>query len=165
MALLFGTTWLVNSIAISGLLLLIVGSNVLVEYRKDFNIGFAYAGIFASMIVSYAIPMQSLFVASYWLKALAAVAVLGMPVFFAGIVFIRSFAAVGFQGSALGSNLFGALVGGLLESLSMWTGIRSLLVVAALLYLASWLTLRARKSLPSAPELTNKTEAVLVGSH
>jgi SAM-dependent methyltransferase len=165
MALLFGTTWLVNSIAISGLLLLIVGSNVLVEYSKDFNIGFAYAGIFASMIVSYAIPMQSLFVASYWLKALAAVAVLGMPVFFAGIVFIRSFAAAGFQGSALGSNLFGALVGGLLESLSMWTGIRSLLVVASLLYLASWLTLRARRSLPSAPGLINKNEAVLVGSH
>jgi hypothetical protein len=59
--------------------------------------------------------------------------VLGMPVFFAGIVFIRSFAAAGFQGSAWGSNLFGVLVGGLLESLSMWTGIRSLLVVAALL--------------------------------
>jgi hypothetical protein len=41
MALLFGTTWMVNSIAISGLLLLIVGSNLLVEFRKDFNIGFA----------------------------------------------------------------------------------------------------------------------------
>jgi hypothetical protein len=64
MALLFGTTWLVNSIAISGLLLLIVASNVLVEYTKNFNIGFAYAGIFISMIVSYATPMRSLFFAS-----------------------------------------------------------------------------------------------------
>lgn len=163
MALLFGTTWLVNSIAISGLLLLIVGSNVLVEYRRNVNIGFAYAGIFASIIVSYAIPMQSLFVASYWLKALTALAVLGMPVFFAGIVFIRSFAAAGFQGAALGSNLFGALVGGLLESLSMWTGIRSLLVVAALLYLASWLALRARKSLPTTTQEVSENEAVMVG--
>ena len=91
-ALLFGTTWLVNSIAISGLLLLIVGSNVLVEYRKNFNISVAYIGIFASILASYSIRMESLFLASYWLKILTALLVLGIPVFFAGIVFIRSFA-------------------------------------------------------------------------
>jgi SAM-dependent methyltransferase len=164
MALLFGTTWLVNSIAISGLLLLIVGSNVLVEWKQNFNIGVAYAGIFASIVLSYAIPMQSLFFASYWLKALTALVVLGMPVFFAGIVFIRSFARAGFQGAALGSNLFGALVGGLLESLSMWTGIRSLLIVAGLLYLASWLALRARKSLRNPTQQVRESETVMVGS-
>src|SRR5207249_12300694 len=31
------------------------------------------------------------------------------------------------------SNLFGGLVGGLLESLSLWTGIRSLVILAGLL--------------------------------
>jgi len=143
MALLFGTTWLVNSIVISGLLLLIIGANLLVEWRKDFRIKVAYAGLFGCLLLSYPIRMESLFFASFWLKALAATLVLCMPAFFAGIVFIRSFAKAGFQGSALGSNLFGALFGGLLESLSMWTGIRSLLVVAALLYLASWIALRA----------------------
>jgi SAM-dependent methyltransferase len=165
MALLFGTTWLVNSIAISGLLLLIVASNVLIERTQSFPIGVAYAGIFASMLVSYAIPMQSLFFTSYWLKALTAVAVLGLPVFFAGIVFIKSFERAGFQGAALGSNLFGALAGGLLESLSMWTGIRSLLIVAALLYLASWVALRARNSLPITTQQANECDAVTVGSH
>jgi spermidine synthase len=142
MALLFGTTWLVNSIVISGLLLLIIGANLLVEWRKDFNIRVAYAGLFGCLLLSYSIRLESLFFTSFWLKALAATAVLCMPAFFAGIVFIRSFAKAGFQGSALGSNLFGALLGGLLESLSMWTGIRSLLVVAALLSLASWVALR-----------------------
>jgi spermidine synthase len=164
MALLFGTTWLVNSIAISGLLLLIVGSNLVIEYMKDFPIGLAYAGIFISMLLSYAIPMQSLFFASAWLKAVAALAVLGTPVFFAGIVFIRSFAAAGFQGAALGSNLFGALVGGLLESLSMWTGIRSLLIVAGMLYLASWLALRPRKAPPQTAERVVEATTALVGS-
>jgi hypothetical protein len=164
MALLFGTTWLVNSIAISGLLLLIVGSNVLVEWKKSFNVGVAYAGIFVSMLVSYLVPMQSLFFASYWLKALTTIVVLGIPVFFAGIVFIRSFAGAGFQGAALGSNLFGALVGGLLESLSMWTGIRSLLIVAGLLYLASWVGLRRRKTLQQIPQQVGENEAVLVSS-
>jgi hypothetical protein len=65
-----------------------------------------------------------------------------MPVGFAPIVFIRSFAAVKFSGEALGSNLLGGLVGGMLEAVSMWTGIRSLLVLAALLYLASYVARR-----------------------
>jgi hypothetical protein len=73
--------------------------------------------------------------------------VLCLPVFFAGIVFIRSFALEGFRSEALGSNLLGALMGGLLESLSMWTGIRSLLIVAGLLYLASWWALAAQNRL------------------
>src|SRR5207237_3410411 len=64
------------------------------------------------------------------------------PVLSAGIVVIRSFAREGFRGEALGSNLFGAMVGGILESASLWTGIRFLLVIAALLYLASWIALR-----------------------
>jgi len=33
------------------------------------------------------------------------------------------------------------MVGGILESASLWTGIRFLLVIAALLYLASWIAL------------------------
>jgi hypothetical protein len=35
----------------------------------------------------------------------------------------------------------------MLESLSMWTGIRSLLIIAALLYLASWWALSAQDRL------------------
>jgi hypothetical protein len=168
MALLFGTTWVVNSIVISGLLLLIVGANFLVERRKDFSIAGAYAGIFGCMLLSYSIRMEWLFFSSFWLKALAGIGVFCFPVFFAGVVFIRSFATAGFRGSALGSNLFGALVGGLLESLSMWTGIRSLLIVAALLYLASWVALRTSNTTPHVPELTTSqtsdNEPALIGS-
>lgn len=75
------------------------------------------------------------------MKIVAATVVLCLPVSFAGIIFIRSFAAAGFREEALGSNLFGAMVGGIMESASLWTGIRILLVIAALLYLASWIAL------------------------
>src|SRR3989442_13519352 len=92
-------------------------------------------------MASYWIPLQTFFFSSLWIKILTATLVLCSPVLFAGIVFIRSFAREGFRGEALGSNLFGALVGGLLEALSMWTGIRSLLIVAGLFYLASWIAL------------------------
>jgi spermidine synthase len=150
MALLFGTTWVVNSIVISGLMVLIVGSNALIEWKPNLGFGLAYAGIFLSIVVSFVIPIERFFFSSFWMKALTATLVMCLPVFFAGMVFIRSFASAGFRGEALGSNLFGALTGGLLETLSFWTGIRSLLIVAALLYLASALFLKRRAALPLA---------------
>ena len=142
MALLFGTTWVVNSIAVAGLLTLIVAANFLVEWKPRVPLTIAYVGIFVSILVAYAVPLETFFFASIWIKALTATMVLCLPVFFAGIVFIRSFARDKFRSEALGSNLFGALVGGMLESLSLWTGMRSLLVLAALLYLGSLIALR-----------------------
>ncbi len=140
MALLFGTTWMVNSIVIAGLLLLIVGANAVVGRIGHIPWSVAYSGLFLSLLAVYAIPVQAVFFANPWLRGLVATALLCLPIFFAGVVFIQSFAQAGFSGAALGSNLLGALVGGLLESLSLWTGLRSLLIVAGILYLLSLLT-------------------------
>jgi hypothetical protein len=85
--------------------------------------------------------MEKFFFPSMWFKAFSATTVLCLPVFFAGVIFIRSFAEANFTGQALGSNLFGALVGGLLESMSYWTGVKSLLLFAAIFYCISWLVL------------------------
>jgi spermidine synthase len=160
MALLFGTTWVVNSIVIAGLLLLIVAANLIVEWKPRVPVVIGYTGIFVSILAAYAIPLETFFFfQSIWLKAVTAMTVLCLPVFFAGIVFIRSFAREGFRGEALGSNLFGALVGGLLESLSMWTGIRSLLIVAGLFYLASWIALGVQVPFAAAaPEVCKAAE-------
>ena len=153
MALVFGTTWVVNSVVIAALLLLIVGSNLLVEWQPQIPVAVAYAGIFASTAIAYFTPVRLLLFPSLPLKVLAASLVLCLPVFFAGIVFIRSFAAAGFRGEALGSNLFGALVGGLLESSSYWFGLRFLLILAATLYLASWLSLLRERAPAGEPAL------------
>ena len=155
LALLFGTTWLVNAIAIPGLLLLIVAANILVRFRPRIPVAFAYTGIFVAIAVDYSLPSERLFFPSVLLRVLAATTVFCLPVFFAGIVFIRSFAAERFSGRALGSNLLGALAGGLLESLSFWTGIRSLLLVAAVLYVASWVALHAQAPACEAAPSTN----------
>lgn len=150
MALLFGTTWVVNSIVIAGLLLLILAANLLVQTYRTIPLGSAYAGIFAFLLGTYWIPLERLFFSSVWLKALTATLVLCLPVLFAGIVFIRSFEREGFRGEALGSNLLGALCGGIMESLSLWTGLRSLLILAALFYLASWVVLQLERPLAEA---------------
>jgi hypothetical protein len=72
-------------------------------------------------------------------KLFAASAFLTAPVFFAGLIFIRSFAKCEDKSRALGSNLIGALVGGLLEALSFVTGVRALILLVAIFYLiALW---------------------------
>jgi spermidine synthase len=137
MALLFGTTWVVNSIVVSGLLSLIVAANLAYQRFPGIPLRWAYAGLFFSLLVSLVMPLEKLFFESFAVRALVSTTVLCLPVFFAGIVFVSSFARVHFRGSALGSNLFGSLAGGLLESLSLWFGLKSLIVLAAVIYAGS----------------------------
>jgi spermidine synthase len=146
MALLFGTTWVVNSIVISGLMVLLVVANLIVRWRPPISVKFAYIGIFASILAAYIIPPEAFFLGSFWAKVIAATAVLCLPVFFAGIVFIVSFAREGFRSDALGSNLLGSLVGGMLESVSMWTGMKSILILVAVFYALSWIVLLRQTS-------------------
>ena len=142
MALLFGTTWVVNAVVVSGLLCLIVGANLVYGAFPRIPLTAAYAGLFLALAVMYIVPMQKLFFESWSLRAVVATLALCTPVFFAGIIFVSSFARAGFRGSALGSNLFGSLIGGLLESASLWFGLKSLAILAAILYLGSAIYLR-----------------------
>ena len=56
------------------------------------------------------------------------------------IPFIRSFAYVKRKDLALGANLLGALVGGMLQSVTFIAGIKALLLIVAGLYMAAMLT-------------------------
>lgn len=142
MALLFGTTWVVNAIVVSGLLCLIVAANLAYGSMPRIPLSIPYAGLFLTLAVMFAVPVEKLFFPSWLVRAIVATLALCVPVFFAGIIFVSSFARAGFRGSALGSNLFGSLLGGLLESFSLWFGLRSLAILAAALYVLSAIFLR-----------------------
>ena len=142
MALLFGTTWMVNSIVIAVLLLLIVAANGAAATFPALPAGAGYAGVLAAIALCWALPTTALFFRSFWLRAAVATLVLCLPVFFAGIAFIKRFAAAGFAAEAIGSNLLGALAGGIVESASLWLGIRALLVIAFAFYSAALLMSR-----------------------
>ncbi|HLY56399.1 MAG TPA: methyltransferase domain-containing protein [Stellaceae bacterium] len=146
MALLFGTTWLVNAITISGLLLVIVGANLLERAGLRLPTAAAFAGLFVAIVVAYLVPVSALFLDSFPARLAAGIVVECSPVFFASVVFIRTFSLARFSGNALGSNVMGSLVGGLLESLSMWVGLRALLIVAALLYLTAFVLSRRTRA-------------------
>ena len=81
MALLFGTTWLVNSIVIGGLLTLIVAANCLVQWLPKIPVVIGYVGTLFTIAAGYFIPLDRLFFHSFWIKALAATGILCIPVF------------------------------------------------------------------------------------
>jgi spermidine synthase len=140
-ALLFGSTWLVSSITISAILALILLAN-LVWVRLRPRPGILYVCLLATVLAAYLVPLESFNSLGQVSRGILAGGLLNMPIFFAGLVFIGSFQETRERDVALGSNLLGAGVGGILESLSFVTGISALLLIVAVFYALSWATRR-----------------------
>jgi len=137
-SLLFGSTWLVNSLNITAILTLILLANWFAYSFKIRNTKPFYALLFVSVLALYLFNLASLNISNYYLRAALSGIFLNMPVFFAGVIFIQSFKSSSDKSLALGSNLLGACMGGLLESLSFITGIRALLLFVLAFYILSY---------------------------
>lgn len=133
-SLLFGNTWLVNSLAFFGILTSVLAATLVNAKLAIAKPGLLYAGLLVAIGVAFVVPPESLFLDPPWLRYLAASALAFAPVFFANLVFTRSFKDTKSADMAFASNLVGAMVGGALEYLSLLTGFRALLLVAAGLY-------------------------------
>jgi spermidine synthase len=132
--LLFGMTWMVNAIVISAVLVMILAANVVAAHHPLRTGWLSVTGLFLTISVLAFLPLDRFNMLTGETKLLAAGVFLTAPVFFAGLIFIRSFAKCADKSRALGSNLIGALVGGALESISFVTGIRALVLLVGLFY-------------------------------
>ncbi|HEX6401422.1 MAG TPA: spermidine synthase [Actinomycetota bacterium] len=133
-ALLFGTTWLVNALVFGGILVSVYVA-IEVSRRIRFRRSEAlFAVLFATIVVAWAVPPESLLGLPFLPRFAAAVALGFTPVFVANLVFAERFRDVGASAVAFGTNLLGAIVGGILEYAALVTGYRALLVLVALLY-------------------------------
>ena len=156
LALAFGSTWLVNSFVIGSILLAILIANLLVGRISRVGFPFFYAGLFAALVVNFFFPFDALNKLGWNGKLLASVFIIGLPIFFAALIFAKAFSTVESPSKALAANLLGALVGGLLEYLDMWTGLRGLNLIAVLLYALSAVFLATQlKSYPG--KVRNRT--------
>jgi len=144
--LLFGMTWQVNAIVISTVLVMILLANGLVGRWARIPRWFSASGLGLTLVLLAMVPLDWFNTVPLAGKVVAASGFLTAPVFFGGVLFIRSFANCADKPRALGSNLIGALVGGLLESVSFITGMRLLVILAALWYALALLTGGARGS-------------------
>jgi SAM-dependent methyltransferase len=145
LALFFGTTWIVNAVVLSAVLVMILLANLVAARRPALRYGVCYAGLLTAILLLYGFPLDRLFLASEMAKGLAVGTLFSLPLFFAGLIFITSFRAAPRKDAAFGANLLGAILGGFLESISFITGMRFLLLLAAALYLLSAAALTRRR--------------------
>ncbi len=143
-----GNTWVVNAVIISGILFMILLANGIAHRFPKLSLVPVYGLLCATCLALYFVDPSQFGFLSYPVKAAIVGGLTSLPMLFSGIVFIRSFAAVSRKDAALGANLFGALVGGLLQSVSFLIGIKALLLLVAGLYLSALLT-RPRTQLVS----------------
>jgi SAM-dependent methyltransferase len=150
MALLFGSTWIVNATVIAAILIMIVIANLLVGRFKWQNPRSFYILLVVALAFDYFVPVSSFLglpmVARIGLASLAQV----VPIFFAGVIFAISFSRTNSIGIALGSNLMGSVLGGIAEYASLVLGIRALYLIALGLYLLSAVALK-KQGVNAAP--------------
>jgi hypothetical protein len=133
-ALLFGTTWYVNSLVFAGVLVSVYAAVETVRHVRLPRPFALYLALLASLVLSFAVPQSSLLDLPVLLRFLAATALAFGPIYFANLIFAQRFKDTASSTVAFGANLLGAIVGGVLEYLSLITGFRFLLVLVAVLY-------------------------------
>jgi hypothetical protein len=133
-ALLFGTTWFVNALVFTGILLSVLAA-VEVSRRVTFRSPRRlYVALIAALIVAWLVPPDSLLSLSVAPRVVAATVIAFTPIFLANLVFAQRFKDVSSSAPAFAANLLGAMVGGLLEYSALVIGYRALLVLVAVLY-------------------------------
>jgi hypothetical protein len=151
-ALLFGTTWFVNALVFTGILLAVLAAVTVAQHMRLKTLWPLYGLLLAAVAIAWLVPPESLLGLSLLPRFLAATALAFIPIFFANLVFAQRFKAVGSSNVAFGANLLGAMIGGVLEYSSLVTGYRALLLVIAGLYtvaLLLWLRIRAQAGAPA----------------
>jgi SAM-dependent methyltransferase len=137
LALLFGSTWVVNSAVFFTALTLVLLANLYVLRAPPRRLLWHYVGLLGLMGAAIAIPVEVFLGGGVlWRYAVPSVLALG-PMFFAGVIFAKAFKDSPDPDMAFGANIAGSVVGGLAESFSMLLGFRYLLLLAVALYLLS----------------------------
>jgi hypothetical protein len=136
-ALLWGSTWFVASLVIAAVLTMAMLATVVVsqvEIRRPSLVG---AALVALLAVNYVLPVGSVGFSSRAVESLFYGVLVFSPIFCAGLLFGSAIKRSTSLSRDYGTNLLGAMVGGVGEYLSLLTGFGALLGVIALCYIAA----------------------------
>jgi SAM-dependent methyltransferase len=135
-----GNTWLVNAIIITGVLVMVLIANAVVIRRPEIPLAPVYGVLLGTVAALYLVDLARFAFLPFAWKAAIVGALTTLPMLFSGMAFARAFAVTDRKDFALGANLLGALVGGVLQSISFLLGIKALLLVVGIFYFAAALT-------------------------
>lgn len=134
LALVFGSTWMVNSLVFFAILVMILGSNLYVLKVRRIDLRWHYAGLLVCLAANCLVPFDIFLAGGLVWKYVMPCFLAMIPVFFAGVIFAVTFRDSRRPNRDFGSNIAGSVVGGLAEYSSMLLGFRYVLVVAILFY-------------------------------
>lgn len=158
LSLLYGNTWFTVSIVVNGILVMILAANFLVlKFGKAMPQPALYAALLMSLGVSWALPVQQILGMPSGPAIVTALTLL--PMFMAGLIFARAFALVSEPSKSFAYNLLGSVAGGLLEYVSTYLGINSLVLFAAALYCCSFACYAAGTRMPSMKAASQSSSA------
>ncbi|MBW2261407.1 MAG: spermidine synthase [Deltaproteobacteria bacterium] len=146
-SLLFGSTWMVNSLvffAVLGMVMLAIW--VSYKYRIE-KLWVLYVALFGVLLLNYVIPLEILAGSNPVVRYLLSSLLLFSPIFLANLIFTQTFREEeGVAAVALASNIIGSLLGGMCEYSSLLIGYKNLVIIVAVFYAASFIFLNlARK--------------------
>jgi hypothetical protein len=133
-ALLFGSTWIVNSLVFFAILAsVLVAVRVNIQFRVR-RIGIFYLLLFAMLALNLVVRPETLLFANVFARYLTASLLIFTPVFLANVIFSHGFRDTETADIAFASNLLGIMTGGMLEYLSMLLGYHALLWLVIAFY-------------------------------
>jgi hypothetical protein len=146
LSLLFGSTWVVNAAVFAGVLIMALAANLFVERAKPASPRPAFLLLIVALVVLWAVDVSALNRLPLLSRGLAGGLLNALPVGCAGLIVSTLLARSANLAASLASNLLGSVLGGCLEYLSMYTGLRALVLLALALYLGALLReLRVQK--------------------
>jgi SAM-dependent methyltransferase len=137
MALLFGSTWTVNSVVFAAILVMSLAGNLFAGRFRPARLEPYYVGLFATIGLGLAVSVDSFLGLPSAVQMAGACLLVFLPIAFAGVVFATTFARSSRPDRVFGANVAGALLGGLAENASVVLGFQYLLCVAGGFYLLS----------------------------
>jgi spermine/spermidine synthase len=144
-SLLFGSTWLVNSLVFFAILSSVLLA-ILVNRRFKFRrISLFYVLLFGILILNILLPPETLLLGNLAARYILASVLAFAPVFLANIIFTNSFRDTEASDIAFASNLLGIIVGGGMEYFSMLFGYRMLLIPVIVFYTIALLLYNRRR--------------------
>ncbi len=137
MAILFGGTWMVNTVVFAAILVMALAGNLYAGKVNPRQLQPYYVGLFIALAVGLAVPPGTFLGMSPTLQILAVCLIVFAPIAFAGVIFATTFKRTSQPDRVFGANIAGALVGGLSENASVMLGFTLLLCVAVGYYALS----------------------------
>lgn len=134
LSLLFGSTWIINTVIISAVLVVILIANFLAMRISQRFVSGLLAGVLVLLMASALVGADTFIRMGALAGGACGISMYLMPLIFASAVFALLFKSTEHPSTALSFNLIGGGVGICLEYLSMSLGVRALGVVGGLLY-------------------------------